>query len=226
MTALLGGNKAGQHRTQLLTLLCTLRISSTPTISCFSRLAHLLTSAHILLALASLTPMFPHSHVFTHTCRCVLTCRKLPAVVWLRCYLLFVSGLYIPICLTITCYTTPYTMLKHRLHIACAHVAVQEAACSGLAEVLEHAGHCTGGEILVPRFKVCGRSGGGGGGGGGCGFWAEGCSCPSEEVADTGYMLGTAQEGRSWCHASTYAAPWYLSCCDVLCQMPLCGSLL
>lgn len=31
---------------------------------------------------------------------------------------------------------------------------VQEAACSGLAEVLEHAGHCTHGQILVPRFKV------------------------------------------------------------------------
>lgn len=31
---------------------------------------------------------------------------------------------------------------------------VQEAACSGLAEVMEHAGHCTNGEILTPRFKV------------------------------------------------------------------------
>jgi hypothetical protein len=31
---------------------------------------------------------------------------------------------------------------------------VQEAACSGLAEVLEHAGHCTQGAILVPRFQV------------------------------------------------------------------------
>jgi hypothetical protein len=38
---------------------------------------------------------------------------------------------------------------------------VQEAACSGLAEVLEHAGHCTQGAILVPRFQVgwCGWGG-------------------------------------------------------------------
>lgn len=38
--------------------------------------------------------------------------------------------------------------------VVCCCVCLQEAACSGLAEVLEHAGHCTGGEILVPRFKV------------------------------------------------------------------------
>lgn len=31
---------------------------------------------------------------------------------------------------------------------------VQEAACSGLAEVMEHAGHCTNGQILVQRYQV------------------------------------------------------------------------
>jgi hypothetical protein len=36
---------------------------------------------------------------------------------------------------------------------------VQEAACSGLAEVLEHAGHCTNGQILLPRFAVSGTVG-------------------------------------------------------------------
>lgn len=32
---------------------------------------------------------------------------------------------------------------------------VQEAACSGLAELLEHAGACTHGAVLVPRLQVC-----------------------------------------------------------------------
>jgi hypothetical protein len=31
---------------------------------------------------------------------------------------------------------------------------VQEAACSSLAELLEHAGNCTHGAVLVPRMQV------------------------------------------------------------------------
>jgi hypothetical protein len=31
---------------------------------------------------------------------------------------------------------------------------VQEAACSGLAELLEHAGACTHGAVLIPRMQV------------------------------------------------------------------------
>jgi hypothetical protein len=31
---------------------------------------------------------------------------------------------------------------------------VQEAACSGLVELLEHAGACTHGAVLVPRMQV------------------------------------------------------------------------
>jgi hypothetical protein len=32
---------------------------------------------------------------------------------------------------------------------------VQEAACSGLAEAMEHAGHCMRGAVLLPRLQVC-----------------------------------------------------------------------
>lgn len=31
---------------------------------------------------------------------------------------------------------------------------VQEAACSGLSELLDHAGHCTRGAVLYPRLQV------------------------------------------------------------------------
>lgn len=31
---------------------------------------------------------------------------------------------------------------------------VQEAACSGLAELLEHAGKCTHGAVIIPRMQV------------------------------------------------------------------------
>lgn len=31
---------------------------------------------------------------------------------------------------------------------------VQEAACSALAELMEHADHCTQGAVLLPRLQV------------------------------------------------------------------------
>jgi hypothetical protein len=61
-------------------------------------------------------------------------------------------------------FTLPFLLLVQALfeqilagllsRIAEGNGRVQEAACSSLAELLEHAGACTHGAVLVPRVQV------------------------------------------------------------------------